>query len=739
MTSHAWLAYEIAHPGATLEEIQAEPDWEAGHDHRVGFKAADGRRAGHVTGGPDDELADPKIVEEARRKFELLRGKVGKGERINFRDVVQGMTDFHLIHPERRAAGWRYVLECTEDDIKYGQEWPANIKRQQRMEKEDKKKAKKAKREEPSKGEARQIRSEEAEPSAKEKEEGLTEEQAAFIKELNAEAEHWANMKNNDGLGKSPVAIPREDLTIDQIDQYTPDHWFPRHKTLIRETGAHPMNAEPPHHEFWASGFVTPNYLHYVRNHGPVPFLIWEFHQVEIAHRGKTLCLSMEELQNKFSPINIPVVVACDGNRRREMNKIRTTKGVPFAGGAVSCSYWKGALLRDVLLAAGVPDPADPKSDLAGMRWINFEGSEDAAEGKYSTCISLEYAMDPTNDVMLAYEMNNLPLPPDHGFPVRLVIPGYVGGRWVKWLRRMWTSEKENDTYYHIYDNRLLPPFIKDVRDPRADALFHSPSSRLSEQILNSLIMRPNHGDIIPLHGGDQTIRVEGFAYNGGSCIDRVEISLDEGETWIYCFKRYPEAPMRHGRKFWTWVFWHVDIKVSDLVKHKTFLVRAWDEAKNTQPPKITWNVLGQMNNCWHRVVVEVLPADDEHEDIRLLFRHPATAGTPGPPIKGWMKDSVENQLEAARQNPDVGGLKRFTREEVEKHDTSDDCWIVVDGKVYDATSVMSWHPGGVGPIMAHAGIMHKETTDEFNSIHDSYAREKLNGKNQPTPPLKPP
>ena len=103
------------------------------------------------------------------------------------------------------------------------------------------------------------------------------------------------------------------------------------------------------------------------------------------------------------------------------------------------------------------------------------------------------------------------------------------------------------------------------------------------------------------------------------------------------------------------------------------------------------------------------------------------------------MNDSVENQLEAARQNPDVGGLKRFTREEVEKHNTSDDCWIVVDGKVYDATSVMSWHPGGVGPIMAHAGIMHKETTDEFNSIHDSYAREKLNGKNQPTPPLKPP
>jgi DMSO/TMAO reductase YedYZ molybdopterin-dependent catalytic subunit len=66
--------------------------------------------------------------------------------------------------------------------------------------------------------------------------------------------------------------------------------------------------------------------------------------------------------------------------------------------------------------------------------------------------------MDPTNDVLLAMEMNDLPLPPDHGYPVRLMIPGYVGGRYVKWLRRIWISDHENQSYYHIWDNRVLPP-----------------------------------------------------------------------------------------------------------------------------------------------------------------------------------------------------------------------------------------------------------------------------------------
>lgn len=736
MTTKTWFAHEISHPGASLEEIQEEPDWAVGHSHRVGLKTYEGRRAGHTAGGPDDELTDPKIVETARQKFELLRGKARKGELINFRDVVKGMTDFHLLHPERRAIGWRYVLECTEDEVKYGQEWPANIKRQEAKEEADKKEEGKE-----AGGEARTQKVGEApkEKKADAEEAALGEAESAFIQQLREEIEHISSLENNDGLGKSPQAFPRKNTTIDQADQYTPDHWFPRDPDLIRTTGAHPMNGEPPLAQLCDAGLVTPNYLHYVRNHGPVPFLIWEFHEIEVMHAGKTLTVSMEALHEDFTPINIPVNAACDGNRRKELNTIRASKSAAWGAGAVGCAYWKGPLLRDVLLAAGVPDPADPNADLHGKRFVNFEGAEDLAEGKYSTCIELQHAMDPTNDVILAYHMNDLPLPPDHGFPVRVVVPGYVGGRWVKWLRRIWTSEEENDSHYHVWDNRVLPGFVKDYKGPVAETLFRHPSTACNEQVLNSAIMRPAHGEAISVGGKGQKYRVRGFAYGSGSPIDYVEISLDEGQSWIYCFRRYPQAPVRHGRKYWTWLHWHVDVNVADLVQHKSIVVRCFDGSKRTQPERPVWNLLGMMNNCWYRLEADVLPPDDEHDSVRLQFKHPVAPGSGGHEVKGWMKDSAEKQVDEAKHNPDVGGQKRFTREEIEKHDTAKNCWIVVDGKVFDATPVLSWHPGGTEPIMAHAGMVHQETTDEFNSIHDSFAKGKMNGRLNHSPHTSPP
>lgn len=92
------------------------------------------------------------------------------------------------------------------------------------------------------------------------------------------------------------------------------------------------------------------------------------------------------------------------------------------------------------------------------------------------------------------------------------------------------------------------------------------------------------------------------------------------------------------------------------------------------------------------------------------------------------MQPSTENQIEKIKH--EVGSpQKQFTREEIEKHNKENDCWIIINGKVYDATSVLDWHPGGKAPIMAHAGKLHADTTDEFESIHDDYAEQKLSGK----------
>lgn len=130
------------------------------------------------------------------------------------------------------------------------------------------------------------------------------------------------------------------------------------------------------------------------------------------------------------------------------------------------------------------------------------------------------------------------------------------------------------------------------------------------------------------------------------------------------------------------------------------------------------------MNNSWYTVRPEIQD-DDENKYTVLYFRHPCEPGTGA---GGWMQPSTENRIEAVKHEAS-SPEKQFTREEIEKHNTEKDCWLVINGKVYDATSVLSWHPGGKAPIMAHAGKVHADTTDEFESIHDDYAEQKLSGK----------
>ena len=344
----------------------------------------------------------------------------------------------------------------------------------------------------------------------------------------------------------------------------TLDNWVPRSKTLKRLTGPHPLNGEPNLSRLFEAGLITPNEYHYVRNHGAVPRLFWETHTIDI--ENGTLKLNMDDLRDKYEPINIAVALACDGNRRGELNMIKKSKGFTWGGAACSCVYWKGALLHDVLTVAGVLRTSPSSKRM----WINFEGADYPLEGKYATSITLDYAMDPSNDVLLAYEMNNVPLPPDHGYPVRLLIPGYVKGRSIKWLQRMWTSYKENDSHYHIWDNRVLRSFIKEKDGEFARTMFHHPSTACYEQNLNSTIVRPAQGEKINITDTlkDDTYRVEGFAYDGrGHEVQRIELSLDDGKTWLYCIRNFPQRPIRHSNKFWTWVHWHIDIDTGHFVK----------------------------------------------------------------------------------------------------------------------------------------------------------------------------
>ena len=123
------------------------------------------------------------------------------------------------------------------------------------------------------------------------------------------------------------------------------------------------------------------------------------------------------------------------------------------------------------------------------------------------------------------------------------------------------------------------------------------------------------------------------------------------------------------------------------------------------------------MNNGWYVV------KSNTDSDGRLLFQHPYDqTGTSG---GGWMKPSISSKLAAAKQDSGIPN-KQFTREEIEKHNTRNNCWLVINGNVYDATSVLGWHPGGSSALLANAGKLSLDVTSSFENVHDEYAHKKL-------------
>ncbi|KAK4174295.1 nitrate reductase [NADH] [Triangularia setosa] len=726
-----WEVKVKPHPGSSQSEIRNEPDWTKRSSHSIGFKNRDGGRTGITHPDHEHEYDHSAIsrkaeekehaeeIADACRKRSELRQKIDSGELVNFRDLIEHQHSFHLRHPENRSLGWRYVLETTEDWVKNQEPWPANLEKKKREKKVDEGK-------EPvnvvNSGhdpdeEAWRRKTQGTEPE-------LSLQERTLLESIANEGRYMSHLQQNDGKQQCPQKHNRSSISIDEQDQFTPDNWLPRCPDLIRLTGKHPMNAEPPLTRLLDGGLITPNELHYIRNHGPVPRLLWELHRLDIVNlEGKTRALNMGQLKDDFqdSVINIPVAMACTGNRRKELNLQRKTKGANNGAASVGCAYWKGPLLRNVLINCGIPVP-NPSSE---RLYVNFAGADRPSEGPYETSIPLEYAMDPANDVILAMYMNDLPLPPDHGYPVRLIIPGYIGGRCVKWLRRIWITGHENTSYYHVWDNRVMPSWVLAKDSEAAKVLFHHPSTACYEQNMNSVVIKPGQEEEISSQNvkKGEMYTVKGYAYNGGGHeVQQVEVSVDGGKTWLFATRKFPQYPIRHGNKFWTWLFWHVDIELSELVRSSGITVRCSDVTKNVQPENTKWNLMGMMNNSWYTVKSEIIKSSQDKTPAAVRFRHPTE---PGSLTGGWIQPSEEVKLAEAKQ--DVGiPEKRFTREEIEKHDKGHDCWIVVDNKVYDATSVLRWHPGGKAAILAHAGKCHQETTEQFASIHDDFAYKKL-------------
>ncbi|KAK1264033.1 Nitrate reductase [NADH] 1 [Acorus gramineus] len=513
----------------------------------------------------------------------------------------------------------------------------------------------------------------------------------------------------------------------DPRDVGTSDSWIERNPSLIRLTGKHPFNSEPPLDRLMHHGFLTPSPLHYVRNHGPVPRSSWSTWTIQVSGPAlrRPALLSMDDLTSLFPPRELPVTLVCAGNRRKEQNLTKQTVGFNWGPAGISTAVWRGARLRDVLRFCGVRGRAR-----AGWH-VCFDGAEDLPGGggsKYATSIPIEMAMDPARDIIVAYMMNGEVLPPDHGFPVRMIIPGFIGGRMVKWVRKITVTSEESNNHYHFKDNRVLPSHV-DAELANAEGWWYRPEYIINELNTNSVITTPGHGEILPINSvtSQRGYTMKGYAYSGGGKkVTRVEVTLDGGENWLVCDLDHPEKPNKYG-KYWCWCFWSLELEVLDLLGAKEIAVRAWDQTHNTQPEKLIWNVMGMMNNCWFRVKVNV--CRPHRGELGLLFDHPTQ---PGNQSGGWMArqrhlDSAESNLTLKKSisSPFMNtASKRFSMSDVRRHGSSAESpWIVVHGHVYDCTPFVKDHPGGADSIAINAGT---DCTEEFDAIHSDRAKSLL-------------
>jgi sulfite oxidase len=195
------------------------------------------------------------------------------------------------------------------------------------------------------------------------------------------------------------------------------------------ERSAHPLNAETPRDVLRAS-FVTPVDEFYIRSHGEIPRLTEAGHRIRVEGRVSTpLDLSIADLRARYPMRSVSAVMQCAGNRRSELHAVRPVSGDKWASGAIGNGVWTGVRLADVLTAAGAPEDASLHVAFLAADEIRLDNE---SPFHYGVSIPMAKAMAP--EVLLALAMNDEPLRPEHGFPVRVVVPGFAGVRSPKWI-----------------------------------------------------------------------------------------------------------------------------------------------------------------------------------------------------------------------------------------------------------------------------------------------------------------
>ncbi|KAJ8667375.1 hypothetical protein QAD02_009037 [Eretmocerus hayati] len=388
--------------------------------------------------------------------------------------------------------------------------------------------------------------------------------------------------------------LSEEDVPQSNENSHDPYALEPVRNKVLKVNGKQPFCAEPPS-KLLVQNFITPNDIFYVRNHLPVPLMDIDDYELEFAAESKTVkSIKLDDIR-KYPKYSVVSAIMCGGNRRSEMAEAKPLRGLSWNVGAVGNAKWSGARLCDVLQNLGVNEE--------DYNHIQFEGMDLDPSGKpYGASIPISKAMDPRADVLLAYEMNDGDIPIDHGFPLRVIVPGVVGARNVKWVNRIIFSKDESPSQFQQNDYKGFSPSID------WDNVDFKKAPAIQEMPVTSAICYPLKDDQVPVQKNG-TITVGGYAWSGGGKkIIRVDVTADHGKSWHVAELTAQDPNAKVGRHY-AWTLWNLDLPVDKSAGQVEIWAKAVDSSYNVQPESFEniWNLRGFLCNAYHRVKINLV------------------------------------------------------------------------------------------------------------------------------------
>ena len=361
---------------------------------------------------------------------------------------------------------------------------------------------------------------------------------------------------------------------------------FPGKSDKLVVLGERPLVAETP--EAMLDDDTTPIDKFFVRNNGQMPEETKEPDKWKITIDGEVntkLEITLGELKAKYKPVTRRLVIECGGNGRSFFTP--QARGNQWTNGGVGCAEWTGVKLSDVLKTAGVKPSAVFSGHYAADPHLSGEKGKDAI----SRGVPIKKLMDENN--LIVWAINGQPLPLVHGFPVRLIVPGWPGSVSAKWLTRIWLRDKPHDgqgmggTSYRVPIAPMVPgdkPDEKNFRD-------------LESMPIRSIITSPANGT--KLAAGARELKLRGAAWAGDYAVKEVHVSVDFGASW-------QKVKLDKPKNKYDWQRWTATVKLPSDGYYEVW-TRGTDQRGVMQPHVAgNWNPQGYGGNPMHRIAVLV-------------------------------------------------------------------------------------------------------------------------------------